>query len=57
MAWVGETSEIILFQPSCHGLVSQHQLRLPRAPSDLALFISKDGASLIGAEILIQSRL
>jgi len=41
--WEG-TLKIAHFQPLCHGLAAPHQLRLPRAPSNLALSISKDEA-------------
>jgi len=45
-AWLGleGTLKIIELQLLCRGLVAHHQLRLPRAPSSLALSISRDGA-------------
>ena len=45
--WLGleGTSKIIQSQPSAMGRAATQQLRLPRAPSNLALSASKDGAS------------
>ena len=36
------TLEIIQLQPPCCGLAAPHQVRLPKAPSNLALNASKD---------------
>ncbi|XP_042686074.1 coiled-coil domain-containing protein 183 isoform X1 [Centrocercus urophasianus] len=42
-----EISKAIQFQPSCRGLSVLHQLRLPRAPSSLALHTSGDERSML----------
>jgi len=39
------TLKIIQFQPPAVGKVASHEVRLPRAPSNLALNTSKDGIS------------
>jgi len=39
------TMKIIQFQPPTTGRDTFHQLRLPRAPSNLAFITSRDGAS------------
>ena len=38
------TSKIIELQAPAMGRVATHQIRLPRAPSNLALIVSRDGA-------------
>jgi len=45
MAWAGRDLEAHPVPTPCHGLVATHQIRLPRAPSNLALKASRDGAS------------
>jgi len=45
MAWVGRDLKDHVVPTPCHRLVATHQLRLPRAPSNLALSTSRDGAS------------
>ena len=46
MEWLGleGTLKTIQFQPPAMGRIATHQIRLPRAPSSLALSTSKDGA-------------
>jgi len=43
MVWVGRTSIPTQLQPSAMGRAAPHQLRLPRAPSNLALSASRNG--------------
>ena len=46
--WIGleETLRPILFQPAVVGMAATHQFRLPRAPSNLSLSASRDGAPI-----------
>ena len=54
--WPGlkRTTMIIQFQPPVMCRVSNHQTRLPRATSSLALNASRDGASTASSENLFQ---
>jgi len=54
MAWVGKDVKSHLVQPPATGRATPHQLRLPRAPSSLALSASRDGASTASQGILCQ---
>jgi len=45
MDWVGRELKAHPVPTPCHGLAAPHQLRLPRAPSNLALSTSRDGHS------------
>ena len=45
MSWVGRNLKDHLVPTACHGLVVSHQIRLPRAPPNLALSTYRDGAS------------
>ena len=42
--WVGRDHEAHPVPITCYELIAPHQLRLPRAPSSLALSTSRDGA-------------
>ena len=44
IVWVGGDFKALPAPTPCHGLVVPHQLRLPRAPSNLALSTSRDGS-------------
>ena len=44
MAWVGRNLKAHPYLPSAVGRAATQQLRLPRAPSSLALNASRDGA-------------
>jgi len=44
MVWIGRGLKYHPFPTLCHGLLATHWLRLPRAPSSLALSTSRDGA-------------
>jgi len=44
MAWVGKFLKPTQFQPPAMGRAAAHQLKLSRAPSNLALRASRDGA-------------
>jgi len=46
LGWEG-TAKITQFQPPAMGRAVTHQLRLPRAPSNLALGTSRDGSSTV----------
>ena len=48
------TLKITQFQPSAMGRAARHQLRLPRAPSHLALSTCSDGASTASPDSLFQ---
>ena len=44
MAWVGSDHKDHIVPTPCHGLCAPYQLRLPTAPTNLALSTSRDGA-------------
>jgi len=44
MVWFGRDLKAPPIPTPCHGQGCLHQLRLPRAPSNLALNIARDGA-------------
>ena len=54
MAWVENDHSDHCFNPPAIGRVTNHQTRLPRATSSLALNVSRDGASTASVGILFQ---